>query len=268
MFCWLWQQFPDFLPLKGHILATGSFSSPTNQPVFTQKQILQPFETADHTLQSAHTQTYLRESDSLTHVDVPPHIKTWVMLLHLASRHAFGGGDAVVYGEMEEEEAAWSREGQTWSVLREANWHKPLLKLPACVCLCVRGTWLEPRGLAHVDMCVCVCGCVSGKSLGLGAWPGRSGEGLQEPTCAGTVRWSVMDKARQGGFPLFVWESGAAAPHTHGGRSLSPEWILRTCVCVCMWHEGGRSGIWLVLCVGVCGSLRVTDPGAIFFSLV
>lgn len=59
-----------------------------------------------------------------------------------------------------------------------------------------------PRACGYV--CVCVCGCVSGKSLGLGAWPGRSGEGLQEPTCAGTVRWSVMDKARQGGFPLFV----------------------------------------------------------------
>lgn len=92
------------------------------------------------------TQTCLWESASLTHVDVPLHIKTWVMLLYLPCRHAFSRGDVVVYGEMEEEETAWSREGQSWSVLREADWHKPLLKLPVCVCPCVRGSWLEPGG--------------------------------------------------------------------------------------------------------------------------
>lgn len=89
-------------------------------------------------------------------------------------RHAFSHRDVVVYGEMQEEEAAWSREGQTWSVLREANWHTPLLKLPACVCPCVRGTWLEPRAL-RVALRVCV-GHITVKGGFLGVHVGQNSE--------------------------------------------------------------------------------------------
>lgn len=69
---------------------------------------------------------------------------------------------------------------------------------PQTSCLRVslrQGNLAGAKQPVHVDTCVLL------KSLGIGAW---LGEGLQQPTCAGTVRWPVMDKARQGGFPLFV----------------------------------------------------------------
>ena len=126
-----------------------------------------------------------------------------------------------------------------------------------------------PRACGYVCVCVCVWMCVGQVSW---AWSlaGEVGGG----SAGAHVRWdSEMVCDGQGETRrislVCLRERSSRAAHTHGLRSLSPEWILRTCVCVCVcvWHEGSGSGIWLVLCVGVCGSLRVTDPGAIFFSL-
>lgn len=75
---------------------------------------------------------------------------------------------------------------------------------PQTSCLRVSLRQGNPTGAKRPVQDMCVCACVVVKSLGFGTWPGRLGEGLQAPTCAGRVRWSVIDKARQGGFPLFV----------------------------------------------------------------
>lgn len=144
------------------------------------------------------------------------------MLLHLVSQHAFSCRDVVVYGEVEEKEAAWSREGQTWSVLREVNCHKPLLKLPVCVSL-RQGNMPGAKGA-----CACVCWInLLVLEPGRGGW----GEGFQTSTYIGIVRWPVMDTARQRGFPLFVWERRVTASHTRRERSLSPGEIFWEYVC-------------------------------------
>lgn len=159
------------------------------------------------------------------------------MLLHFSSRRAFSHGDVVVYGEMEEKEATWSRGGQTWSVLTEVKCHKSLLKLPVEVCPCVRGTPLEPSVL-----CVCVWGRVR-KGVG---WISQFLEQGEGGIAARHMPWDIemagdgQGKTRRIS-PVCLKERSCHVTHTLGGERSVSRMDFFVCVCMCaMWGEWDR----------------------------